>query len=459
MKIKVRDALNLNSWLELEFDEFKQLSVDTVGISNSNMFLLSLWREFDNNITPKKNDRCPWAYLPQKLILKKSNVTYFGSFYSKFGYIHVAISFKTKGNIDNICFYSASIDLNTILPILKGFVKHAKQNINNKFVFRAKTEFRTNFKGVYLENYFGDKFGFSTIKKKTFLELEVSAIDKYHATNLLMLKIRLLIDFLSVETNIPFYHDKVIIEQKKLSNFNFQGIKYQSDFKVDNSDDSGDEFIDMHPIKADKIFLSREGVEFIEKYIINSDEYFDNDLISLFIKSCGHFRKGLYDEIGISGNLQEASNELFLYVRKNAIRNTQSIIDNSITYYLSALETASMFGHNPDTCPECNQIRYKINQRVSNFVKGYLTELHGSIFKKIYNFRSKYLHSGEYSTTNNDTIIKPMIDLSTGTGAIDAGFITLSLSNGVIGVDIQNIREWTSFCLRKYYKENIINYK
>ena len=77
--IRVRDVTNIDKFLNLDFSKFIELNVNTAGIDNSNMFLNSLWREFNLQLSPEELKRCPWAYLPQKIITKHFNITYFGS--------------------------------------------------------------------------------------------------------------------------------------------------------------------------------------------------------------------------------------------------------------------------------------------------------------------------------------------------------------------------------------------
>ena len=130
--IVVKNYINSGQEVKLNLGEFIEYYVGTKNTIESNMFLNSLWREFNESIAPVGLLKCPWAYLPQKIAFKKGSLIYFGSMRTIRGYIHVAITYKIKGEINNILFYIDGKN-DKQMKELKGLVKIAKRNINLKF--------------------------------------------------------------------------------------------------------------------------------------------------------------------------------------------------------------------------------------------------------------------------------------------------------------------------------------
>ncbi len=108
--------------------------------------------------------------------------------------------------------------------------------------------------------------------------------------------------------------------------------------------------------------------------------------------------------------------------------------------YISALEVASSIDiEEPKNCSQCGQKLYSIGRRVVDMLEKYLNVHLGKEFKGYYGKRSKYLHSGEllFNYSYIGTTI-PQLDPSDPTGCKVHS-----------GIPLLNLREYTSFCLRK----------
>jgi len=97
--ITIPDPMIMGQYKDLDFNEFIFYYVGTKNIHDSNSFLNSLWRNFNESLSPKGLEHCPWYHIPQKIMIKQLNITYFGSIRTQVGYFHIAVSYSKKGCI------------------------------------------------------------------------------------------------------------------------------------------------------------------------------------------------------------------------------------------------------------------------------------------------------------------------------------------------------------------------
>jgi hypothetical protein len=450
--IEIPDIKIMGNYKKIDFNEFDTFYVGTDNIKKSNQFLNSLWKNIDSSLSPDEFDRCPWFYIPHRTKIKQKNITYFGSIRSQVGYLHIAVSYKKKGSINNIHFLPLEnkLDEKEIKSILKGIIKKAKKEIDKKYYYNVNCKLVGKFIGkkdnIDILDYISNNY----IIKDSYIKFTISAQDKIDAKRKTKLKLRSIINFLSVETNVNFVYKALEIketdERYKPESKDIQNI-FQEYIKYSHGENK---FIDLYPSLDDKVLLSKKGMEFIE-YILKSDLKMKSDL-NIFLNSCYHFREGIKKELLLKNKNILVGKKVFLQSAEKKQHEKQTIIDSTITHYLSSIETASLIGFNPEKCDHCGQTKYKITKRVSDFINSYLWETHGNIFKKIYDMRSKYLHSGISYAKNKDTETRPLLDKNTGTGCTDYNFMSLSIKGNVIGFVKDNIREWTSYALRNFYK-------
>lgn len=459
IKFEVADmSKNIDEIITLELDNFIECIVNTTDIISSNKFLKSLWREFNLSLSPNKMDKCPWAYIPAKQIGKKTTATYFGSMRTNFGIIHVAITYKKKGTISKIHFYSSDKDLRKPQnsKVMNNLVKLAIENSDVVQMVYIEMEiicfFGTKKVKSKLEHYNGEKFKISAKGKRKLLYFSLDVFDMIDFKNILREKIDLVFNFLSVETNLLFEHrDIITISEESYRQIENEGCDFQNDFNW-NNDIENDKFIDDFPIGKDKILLSKESINIIDM-ILNSN-FEENKELNNFIKGCYHFRNALHFERESHGKIFTRGKD-FILTKPSGIGNYNIIMDNSIAGYLSAIETVTLNFSTSEKCDECGQVKFAITGRVKKFMDTYFDSGYGDIFKKIYNLRSLYLHTGATSTKNVVGGARPLIDINTGTGAVDTNFITFMIDGKSCGSSIMNLREWTSYSMRNYYKNMI----
>lgn len=458
---KVNDALVIGNILSLDFDNFNSYDVFTKCEEDSNKFLTSLWIQFNRLLSPNNLDRCPWAYIPQKMTYKKLIVTYFGSIKTRNGILHVAITYRKKGDIDRIHFLPSDeeIDMSMVNDFLLTSIDAAKSEMNNIQTYKFTCElfgfYEKQSSKLPLESYYSKNFQFESNGNESYLTTNAIGLDESDAFQNVMLKVQYLLDFLAIETNVLFqYGLKSLDKTEQLIDFRYKEYNsiFQDDiYKHEEYAEDG-KFIDFISEIDNIIILSKVGIDFIN-YIFAVDNSNSNNL-NQFLNGCMHFRKGLEEDYKFTSNVLEMNKHMVLESVKTG-SNYQSIVNGSIASYLSSIETIAIICLKSEKCTTCGQTKYMINQRVSDFISKFLWEPYGKIYKKIYNLRSLYLHMGRSCTKNSYGYIRPLLDINTGTGSIDAGFISLGVEDTCTVFSLQHVREWTSYSLRNYYKSNI----
>jgi hypothetical protein len=454
MKFKVPHYKVLNNMIEVDFVQFETYSIQTKGEVESNNFLLSLWHQLDLEYG-NSDGKCPWAYFPNRYKLKKNLMSFFGIVDTSIGHFYVSTTYKRKGDIDSIHFFSfnSTIDYKSKLKII---INKAFKNINNLNEYTVSADLDCIFTDLCIDEYKDDKFEFQAKNGKSSIRFLTKAIDNYEATQLAEKKLRTLTAFLAIETNVHFDYENVEIKQQSIKINKKAPIKFQDEVLLEFTNQNGKDYIDEYPISNSRLLLTKQGLEFIRKYIFPEREFCNSKQVHNFLQACMHFHKGLAYESETIVPASFVSDEHLYAFSPIGIFNKQYVINNSITLYLSSLEVLSFYGATQSTCAKCNQVQYKISQRVADFVIEYLHKDLGKAFKRLYNIRSKFLHAAECSSSNLNTSIKPMIDSETASGLKDYGFITINVDGKSFGVYTNNVREWTSYCFRRYYSQKIL---
>ncbi|MDA1743485.1 hypothetical protein PDJ98_04245 [Bacillus cereus group sp. LD121LC] len=410
-----------------------EINIGISDVEESNDFLKSLWAEME-----KEFKGCGWHFSPQKI----QNRIFFGLMnIESLGELSVSISYKKRGTINNIYFELGTegqeIPKNSELSNrLKKVVRLAKANQGKFSFFRYSVPIESYYPiASYESEFFKTEILSNESTQLTFL---TKAYNRKQVNGISSKKINQIMDFLSLETNGVFWRGQNLAvepEKKVLTDELFQN----------------DGFIDGMPIKEDCIVLSREGKQFLEQ-IINPHNQLSKDA-EIFLKACHHFHSARkYDE-------QEFSNALLvdgdsfpeeIEKRKNDLKIASKMGDSHVelatTLYMSALEVVTLIGAEKETCSACGQLKYQIARRVRDLVKEHLGEGLANELNYYYNLRSKYLHAGLLIEDEEfGGHVVPQLDVDSKSGCKD-----------VIGVPLINLREYVGFCLREYYKKNLL---
>lgn len=375
--------------------------------------------------------------------------------------IYIAISYKKKGAINELLFFSFDIDFSkkNIKDFFNNLIKETKKlsikkNVYSfKCTFDIKNNFINSFTNQKLKTYQGNNF--IILKKSIYINIEASGL--YNAEKDAFEKINQIYNFLSIETNSLFVIKKIIslknnplVQIKnKIFNILYQEEYYKNDCFADNGN-----FVDFIPIDdTDNTILLSNSACFLIDLILKSS-LSENNKLKSFLNGCKHFSSGLEQQLNESMYLVAVGDEAYMTLSSKIVNN--SILNNSITYFLSAIEVVSLSEVKKNICASCKQPIYQINQRVFNYIEEYLWPGQAEIFKKIYNLRSKYLHAGETNISNfRRNATRPLLDINTATGSIDHQ-ISLNANNKVYSFGVDNIKEWTSYSFRNFYKKNLI---
>lgn len=449
---------DIDKLIELNINLFSKFKVESKDIDSSNRFLNNLWEIVDEKISPKEKNYCPWAYFPRKFSFNNVTYTYFGSMRTSIGYIHFAISSNKRGTIKDIYLFSFEIDLNAEKwrSVFSEYIKLAKDNLYTDRVFFVQCDLKllSTSNNLFFERYQSKSFSFDIVGDSQKLKLQLCALNSSDASNKALQKIDRIIDFLAVETNLLYQYNQIeILQDNKKETFE-DAVHFQNDFLWQNNFDEN-KFIDFYPVVNGKLIISTEAISVIEKIL--NDDYSQEEDFNVFLKGCYHFRNSLMNEIKIQSEFLEIGNEAVL-MKTRIDKNMNTILDTSVTGYLSSIETvtSNIDKSSVMKCNSCGQIRFNITSRVNNFMENYLGEGYGVIFKKIYNLRSLYLHTGETCASKYVGPVRPLLDQNTGSGAVDYSGISISINGESRAFNISNIREWVSYSLRNYYKEEIL---
>lgn len=444
----------MNANEEIDLREFRNFVVNTTVSKESNDFLNSLYSIFDKEIKPIKSENCPWFFTPQRKTIKQTKYTYFGSMRTRYGYTHIAISYKKKGAINNIWFkpFEISITDKEFYSVIKGIVKKAKATMNEKRFYLVSAKLKGSYPGredVYeLHDYVHNTFKI----EDSILSFVVDSHDEIEAEFIAKQRVVKIVNFLAVESNIFFeFYDLAVDIEVESSEFNISKPKsvFQNDIDNEFLGYIEGRFIDFIPEFEGRIILSSESIQLISSLLVS-----DSEQLRVLNNASYHFREGLKRERDLVNRRIMVFSDRYLQVSPRDDNERQSIIDISVTHYLSAIETVTLLNSNPEKCEHCGQPMFKINQRVSNFISQYLWPHYSVVFKKIYNMRSIYLHTGTPYASNCTLNTRPLVSEFTGTGSTDLNLISVEVEGASIHFGVENIREWTSYAIRNFYKDS-----
>ncbi|SGS34074.1 Uncharacterised protein [Staphylococcus aureus] len=398
-----------------------KLEID-VGIDNieeSNKFLRKLWASFNEEF-----GKCSWLYSPFKI--GEYQQIYLGRVDIKDYNLEISILYKNRGSITKMIFENSdgnNLD-EKMRDTLKKLVKYAKNNYEKKGTFFFEATIISKYIISNYEIQFQSMQIFGLKNKSSNLLFSVSAHDQNQANGKAIEFINETLDFLSIETNLMFYLDNIcVIENVKFKEKNEMTYNKKEIYQ-DNSD-----FIEGYSTNNEQIVISKEAIQFL-KYIQKND---DED-IRAFMRACHHFHTA-----------RKLDSETFEVnsIHKKSNTRLDSNLEIANTLYLSALEVVSSIGFESDRCSECNQLKYSISKRVKDITNKYLNENVAKEIVKSYSLRSKYLHEGVLNRSKSPTIqFIPLLDNSTKSGGKE-----------IFVASIYNLREYTSYILRKFYRE------
>lgn len=420
------------------------IMIFNVEINNpeeANKFLRSLWAEFR-----KEFGKCAWNYMPHKIGETQTILLGLMDINLPEGVVQVNIYYHRKGTIKDIGFIfpKESIDENRYKEIdnsFKTIINTAKNNLHKTLTFSYKTAVSTIYKSLgYYRS--GNFVIHSSSENKFNFSITTSGYDDIDAETNCNTQVISFLDLLSVETNSAFWGDKFVdqLEQK---------IDREEIFVEDM------EWIDDYPIISEKLRLSKAGKTFLD--LIAKDEL--NKDKKLFLKACNHFHTARkYDaqvhdlfKCSSTQEVEQGVYQLSLEERDNglsmAFRMGASHREIASVLYISALEVASSIGiEDAKNCTECGQKLYNIRSRVSNMIENHFNPSLAKDFKGYYDKRSNYLHAGEllFNYSYIGTTI-PQLDPSDPTGCKVHS-----------GIPLLNLREYTSFCLRKILQSLLV---
>ncbi|WP_144466145.1 hypothetical protein [Bacillus sp. FDAARGOS_235] len=438
----VESNTNFNFYIKVVRREWEDLILDIgiIEIEKSNEFLKSLWAEMK-----KEFGKCAWQYNPYKI--KQENTINFGFMDIDVAVLNVKVTYKQKGSIIKIIFEypKGEEELEQSSPLgrrLKKVVRLARRNIGRKEEYVAGLEIKSYFPLLAYEGKHVTIKAFSSdFNKNNKIYFPFSAYDENQADGQVFQKMNEILDFLSVETNAPFWEDGT--------------DSYYDYIDIPNNEIYQDtSFIDGLSLKNEFLSISQTGMRFLD-YIV-TDNGDDKDL-ALFLSACYHFHTARKYDAQIhdfGGNKYYSSDDGSMLEIERCKKDKglepgyvlgNSQIEIATTLYLSALEVITLIGFEEKKCKECGQDVYQISSRVKGIAKKYFDSYTAEEFTAMYNKRSNYLHRGYMLTDKAPTTSSvPLLDVESESGCIYP-------EN-----NLQWLREHTSYILRAFYREQFM---
>ncbi|PFE65794.1 hypothetical protein CN316_22140 [Bacillus cereus] len=426
------------------------LDIGITDVKESNEFLSSLWAEMASEF-----GKCAWQYMPEKN--KQTKTITFGFMDIGVSVLMTGITYKSNGSIIKLFFrhcdtsYKYRGEQEEVLKKesqlgqrLVRVVRKARRGMGKYNEYFANPTIKSLFS---LSSYEGN--GFKTeigLDNKTRINFPIFAYDENQVQGKITQKTNQVIDFLSVETNAPFWITSSFDPED-------ERIKGLTDEVYQEPD-----FIDGFSVEGDYLTISEEAKGFLSYLIENNGE--DEELLT-FLNACSHFHTArkydaqIHDYQGyIDHPLKDGSSvEIETYTQNQDLKTSlvtgESQIEIATTLYMSALEVVTLIGFQSERCKECKQDKYGIASRVRYLVSYYLNSHIAEILYGYYDKRSKYLHRGNMLTNDIPTrSTVPLLDVNQENGC-----------KYPMQVSLINLREYTSYILRRFYKEHILNKK
>ncbi|MHA7582064.1 hypothetical protein ACX12E_16985 [Paenibacillus vandeheii] len=392
--------------------------IGTTNLEETNEFLRSLWAEIANEF-----GQCSWYYVP----VKGDKKIHLGSIdINENKTLTVILTLSKKDAINDIVFeeYKGSGPLwheismipkkSVLFQRMNAVINRVKDGEVRKQLFESRGVLFSKFN---LSSYQGEKFVLRPLgDNETYLSINVNEFDSNQAEGVANIRLDELISFLSVETNSTFTK----------GSSKYKGENYSRLLQEEEVFQNDGEFIDGLSLINNQLVISEEGKQFIDKFMNHDGRSHDTDL---FLQACNHFYEARMMEEEMYNFDFGGSNKLEI----------------AATLYLSALEVVTLIGFKEDKCQSCSQPMYKINARVRDIVKKYIPN-YAKDFVRYYDKRSKFLHRGlQINEKRNTDSSVPILDPDDPTGC-----------KFPIQIPITNLREVVSFCMRKFYKDNLI---
>lgn len=450
MKIKYVIPFELTQTL-LEADtetDFLSINVGTVGYTESNKFLVSLWNQLNMNICPPHSiGRIPWAYYPGKYRDKKKAVSVIGFANTSIGELYFALQYKTRGNIDALLVMKPYEALKRDEEKqLRKYVNDALAEKDKPRMYLCEAPIVLAEKGVTMYEYKTETFSVTPNSDGGFLlSFNIAAIDKFEAEQAALGMLYDICAFFTVETNILCSFDKFEIKENIILSNSLEKMPFVNDY------------IDYYPLNRNKLYLSEFGLRFIVQHILGKNRFEERSSIDrYFLSACKHVQIGMEAENKVGSMPVTALPTMTFSLTKRDQRNKEEHTTSALMSYLSAMECVTAGDGQHETCSECGAVKYKIAQRVRDLATKYLGEHLGKVFNKLYGYRSKFLHEGRFASESNMIRTIPLLSKTSATGLDDYGKISVSVDGGARQIDIANVKEWTTYVLRCFYQERIM---
>jgi hypothetical protein len=373
----------------------------------TNLLLRALWAQLRADF-----GKLAWLFNPWRD--GQSNTVYFG--WADLGLtetVHVGVTYQRKDIATNILVECEPATAERIAEC----VARAEGRLASRGKLFATLQCTTPFH-IQIEDFQGELLCLEAeTASRIALELQVLAFDNADAHAEAIERARVVLDVLSFCTNVPFFlasEDVALSVSPRLS--------WRCSRERPNTLDP--EWLDDYPVVDERLVIAGMASAFMDA-VVGDDT---PGTFQSLLDGAHHFHCGLVAE-----------------QRRGESDFTRTMTEHAIVSYVSALEAASLVGEPAAaTCQGCGQPQYRVSARVVEFAAKHLGGAPSSIVKMFYSSRSAYLHRGSLLSTRAPSArVHPQLDSSSPTGAI--GPVPMLATH--------NLREFTSYCLRRLMSE------
>lgn len=453
MKIRFTYPFDISSTpIEADLNDFLSIPVNCKGEEEANSFLRSMWNVMNRTLSPDNSpERVLWAYFPHKYTGKQCIVSVFGFAQTSIGEFLIAISYRKKGDIDNLLIlypYGKYEMKKSVKDKFRAIVKQAVEEQNSLTDYICSARIKLSIPDFGFATYKAQRFVIeSTDKGEIKITFRLSAIDHFEADQIAIDSLKNVCAFLSVETNINY----------EIADYDVTPGQVLPDVSISHHCFAPD-FIDYYPSDGKwNIIISSEAYNFINDILLIRKRFEPyNDVTKAFLSACKHCKAGLVRDEETQTKQLLALPTVTYALREKGSMVQQEVVSSMVVSFLSSIECLTVGDSPAEICEKCGAPKYKIARRVKDLSIKYLGDEVGRVMYEFYGFRSKFVHTGKVLTDENRLYTVPLVNSLTGTGVMDYGGISVSLKGEGVMVSITNIKEWTTYVLRCFYKERFM---
>jgi hypothetical protein len=386
------------------------IAISPKSVEETNLLLRAIWAELRSEF-----GECLWQFLPRRD--GENQTIWFGWAQLNIGdTVGFGVAYERKGIATHLLVRRCP---DGQLPRIEACVRRAESRLpapgeyDTPFLIRLHPD-------LWVTEHKAKSFDISPRSGGLFsLTLKgTPGFDELDADVEAVRRLRVFLDALSFLTNCPFD----VLSRHEFEMAVATARRPAPDPAARGTQTLQRDWIDDFPLVGGEMTLLPEEWEYLER--IASDNLTEAD--DHLADAAHHFHAGRRAELDLGSGVEY---------------NESTATESSLVSYISSLEVVSLIeAEGPGNCSTCGQPRYKISDRVTQYVHQRLGPVCSDLMKQAYRIRSSYLHAGRRISGRAFFGRRiPQLDPCARNGVVAT----------VSSFPLRNLREFTSFCLRR----------